>query len=356
MKKTLTVCMAILLLFGCLTSCNKDCTHPWGTYQCDEVSHRRAVACEHTLPVESGAHVDADADGDCDVCGYAMTTAPVTEGGDITTGEDALPEAPALAQILLDYETEKQAEIDAKRAAHPKVIFFDCPVEEVVCSFSLKDTATTKAVIQRHAMEEAFGEVRIFSMEEIGRIRLTFARDAFTEEIYQKLMQIQEEDAQIDSVSFDFSSVWKQRFMPDIHSRVDGATPLAYTLIDKNQHLDANGQGYMIKTKEEYDARLDSAMENAQTEEHRAYIETLRNTYDAAFFEEYALIQTSTIVRGSGSIRVTLDNLYVAEHTVYVVIRTDEPYAGTCDMKYVSFTLCVPQSEVADVIRVITLE
>jgi hypothetical protein len=356
MKKTLTVCMAILLLFGCLTSCNKACTHPWGTYQCDEASHRRAVACEHTLPAESGAHVDADADGDCDVCGYAMTTAPVTEDGDITTGEDALPEAPALAQILLDYETEKQAEIDAKRAAHPKVIFFDCPVEEVVCSFSLKDTASTETVIQRHAMEEAFGEVQIFSMQEIGRIRLTFARDAFTEEVYQKLMQIQEKDAQIESVSFYISSVWDQRFMPDIHSRVDGATPLAYTLIGSVLRPPEGADGYIIKTKEEYDARINSTMAQAMYDTQREYIAKQKDVYDAAFFEEYALIQTSTIVRGSGSTQVTLDNLYVAEHTAYAVIRTDEPYEGTCDMKYVSFTLCVPQSEVADVIRVITLE
>ena len=81
-----------------------------------------------------------------------------------------------------------------------------------------------------------------------------------------------------------------------------------------------------------------------------------RDLYDETFFEENALIVSSLITRGSGSIRLTLDNLYISDDKVYIVVRTDEPGMGTADIKEVTFSFVVKQSDVANVNEVITLE
>ena len=113
---------------------------------------------------------------------------------------------------------------------------------------------------------------------------------------------------------------------------------------------------FIVKSKEEYNNYLDSLLEIAELEVQKERINKLRDVYDEAFFEETALIITKMIVRGSGSIAVTLDNLYLSENKVYVVVRTDVPGIGTCDMQYVTFAFQVSKDEVANVNEVITLE
>ena len=62
------------------------------------------------------------------------------------------------------------------------------------------------------------------------------------------------------------------------------------------------------------------------------------------------------ITRGSGSIKLTVNNLYVTDNKVYVVIRTDEPEWGDCAMQHAFFGFVVEKSDVANVDEVITLE
>ena len=62
------------------------------------------------------------------------------------------------------------------------------------------------------------------------------------------------------------------------------------------------------------------------------------------------------VTRGSGSIKLTVNNLYISENKVYVVIRTDVPSMGTCDMQYAFFGFVVDKDDVAGVNEVVTLE
>jgi hypothetical protein len=87
----------------------------------------------------------------------------------------------------------------------------------------------------------------------------------------------------------------------------------------------------------------------------RENINSKRDLYDETFFEENALIISSLITRGSGSIKLTLDNLYISKDKVYIVIRTDEPEMGTADIKEATFSFIVKQSDILNVNEVITL-
>ena len=81
-----------------------------------------------------------------------------------------------------------------------------------------------------------------------------------------------------------------------------------------------------------------------------------RKIYIANFFEETALIITRIITHGSGSIELTVNNLYISGNKVYVVIRTDVPSIGTDDMQYAFLGFEVKKNDVAGVNEVITLD
>ena len=93
------------------------------------------------------------------------------------------------------------------------------------------------------------------------------------------------------------------------------------------------------------------------TDYHLELLEKQRDLYDNAFFAENALIVTRIITRGSGSIKLSFNNVYTSGDKAYVVVKTVEPGGfGTTDMKYQSFSISVKQSDIANVKEVITLD
>ena len=143
-------------------------------------------------------------------------------------------------------------------------------------------------------------------------------------------------------------------YMPNIDYYSDDKEELEYK-VEMNL-FNTSDKSFIIKSKEEYDAYLDYLLEKAEYEYLKNNINSKRDLYDDSFFEENALIISKEIVRGSGSIKLTLDNLYITDNKVYIVIRTDEPIEGTCDMQYVTFTLAVKKNDVINVTEVITLD
>ena len=65
---------------------------------------------------------------------------------------------------------------------------------------------------------------------------------------------------------------------------------------------------------------------------------------------------TRMVVRGSGSIKLTVNGLYISENKVYVVIKTDIPVMGTDDMQYAFFAFVVDKDDVVGVNELVTLE
>ena len=51
-------------------------------------------------------------------------------------------------------------------------------------------------------------------------------------------------------------------------------------------------------------------------------INSKRELYDELFFEENALIISKEVVRSSGSIKLSVDNVYKSDNKIYIVIRT----------------------------------
>ena len=71
------------MLASCKSSHNHEYANKWSF---DKDNHWRAAICEHTSEIDKlAAHTDADKDGKCDVCKYAL---PVTDGGNDGSSEN----------------------------------------------------------------------------------------------------------------------------------------------------------------------------------------------------------------------------------------------------------------------------
>ena len=186
-------------------------------------------------------------------------------------------------------------------------------------------------------------------------ISLIFDRDYFTEEVHNKIKQIKDEESAIESLFVDMERINEFTYMPNISYYCDNASKLEYNEINSLLNLE-NSRDFIIKSKEEYDAYIDDLLEINEYDYLTDIIHNQRNLYDDAFFSDNAIIITKVLVRGSGSISLTIDNVYLSDGKIYVVVKTNVPSIGDAAMQYKNFALIVKKSEVLNINEVITLE
>ena len=260
-----------------------------------------------------------------------------------------------VAQIVIDREKTFKEEIDRLHQENPEYNYYYHPVSVVYCSYTLESNASQDALIEKYDMNNAFAGAKVSAYNLPKIIHITFDRDDFTEEIYQKLRSIEEQEPIIKSLSVDMNKDFNRSYMPKIEYYADGAVPLRY---EATANVDgaSDDKSFIIKTKDEYDDYLSCLSETAELEYQKENILKQKDLYDESFFVKNALVITKIITRPSGSITLTVNNLYIDDNKVYVVVRTDEPVAGTGDMQYTSFTFKVEKTDVMNVDEVITLE
>jgi len=261
-----------------------------------------------------------------------------------------------IAEILIDYENELLEKEKQLEQNNPEYEYLYQPVAEVYCYFYIKDGGSAEAIAEKYDLYNAFAGADVFVYEAYEAILFYFYRDDFTELAYQKLNFIAKIEKDIEEFYVGMYREWTESYVPKIESFVDNTTELSYVLADKkvtNLHTDVS---FIIKSKAEYEAYMDSLVEMAKYSYEKNNINCLRDLYDEVFFENNSLIITKVIVRGSGSIRLTVDNVYISDSKIYVVVRTDKPDAGTCDMQYKIFGLVVDKESVKDIDEVITLD
>ena len=346
MKKLLFVSLIMLLVLCLLTSCNFSLVHKHVTedeWSSNEFIHWRDVTCTWNMckiNVVTEEHVNCDADLLCDICGYSLE--PQSNSDEV-------------AKIVLDYEQSKKDELDKLHSEHPEYNYYYHAVDEVHCTLILDRDASADAIVEKYDMKNLFAGADVSALNAIKMVSIIFERNDFTEEMHQKIKQISEDEELIESLFVDMYHEWYRSYMPKIEYYTDDAKELNYTL--PSQIISVfDGKDVIIKSKDEYDAHLDELLKTAKYDYEKERITAARDLYSETFFEENALIFTRMITRGSGSIKLTVNNLYISGNKVYVVIRTDEPSMGTDDMQYAFFGFEVTKSDVADVNEVITLD
>ncbi len=317
---------------------NDNCPYTWSVYDEGHSLIMLCGCCEAPAVLEP--HEDKDIDNYCDDCGYEMSIYP----------ED-------LAQIVIDYEKSLQDDADNLSARNPGCHYYYQVVDKIICSLNLGEGASPEDLVEKYDMYNVFNKADIstYSYIKSSVIRVKVDRDNLTEAMYQKLKKISEEEPLVESLYVYLDETYVITCIPEIEYYTDNAVKIDFEKTDSIYNLYYD-RGFIIKSKDEYDDFIDSLLEAAKYEYQIELINEHKDSYDELFFEDNALIITNIITLSSGSIKSTVDNVYVSENKLYLVVKTDTPQICTDDVQEFNYTLAVPKDEVPNVTEVIILE
>ncbi len=313
--------------------------HSYGEWQYDDIYHWRNAYCNlEACDIDTvSEHYDWDTDAVCDVCGYNISASS------------------ELAEALIDYENSQKERIAELRKEKPEYNFYYHQVSRVSCTLILDRDVSADAIIEKHGMNGIFKNAEVTPLNAIKMISIVFDRDDFTEHMHASLTEISDKEPLITNLLVDYETEWAESYMPKIEYYTDTAAELEYEETVCPITTDCENS-FIFTTKAEYDAYLDALIEKAENDFRKENIAAQKTLYDEAFFAENDLVITKVIVRGSVSINLTVDNLYISGDKIYVVVRTDVPSLGDAAMQYATFAFILRKGDVSDVNEVITLE
>ena len=263
-----------------------------------------------------------------------------------------------VAEFILDWEKSIENYLDQKRQEHPDKLFFNEPDDEpfVVCYYTLKEKNIADSLIAKHNMKILFPHAVINPLSSIKMIMLKFAMEDFTQGLYDKMEEIKNTDPLIEKLSVGVEGGVRIAYLPNIDYYCKDAKAIEHTVLSPILVAEDSAD-LIIRSKKDYDSYIDLMKSTYNTDYHLEFLEKQRDLYDNAFFAENALIVTRIITRGSGSIQLSVNNVYTSGDKAYVVVKTLKPGGmGTADMKYQSFSISVKQSDIANINELITLD
>ena len=260
----------------------------------------------------------------------------------------------SVAYELLALEEKYWNNFEQHCLKNPNYQFFFYPISSVLCTFALTDDLLADDFIEKHKLREVIPEAQINALNSIKMVNIHLSRDEYTQDVCDLLKEISSKDASVKNLFVEMYSNGYESYVPKIEAVDKNATKISYTeikpLIEVQQ-----APSFIIKSTQDYNQYIDYLCDNVSWFMEESF-NRLLGLYDDAFFQENALVITRQVVRSSGSIKLTTNNLYISGNKLYVVIRTDHPGGGTCDMQYKTFTYIVPQSEIANATEVVVLD
>ena len=272
----------------------------------------------------------------------------------ISCGKRNEVEYNGVAKIVLKYEQEEQKRINELLITNPEYVFYFNSVKKVRYTYIFKDSDSVNRIIEKYDLSNLCSEAKISNFDYIKMLMITFERNQFTESIYTLLQEIIDKESSIEEFQISMERRFINSYVPNINYYIDEKAELAYE--EEKNLFNYGNKSFIIKTKEEYEAYVNYLLKQTDFGYYHDIINSKRELYDELFFEENALIISKEVVRSSGSIKLSVDNVYKSDNKIYIVIRTDEPGMGTCDIQSATFSFIVKQSDVINVNEVITLD
>ncbi|MBO5040019.1 MAG: hypothetical protein J6D09_02860 [Clostridia bacterium] len=275
-----------------------------------------------------------------------------------------------VAPIVTKFEKKKAAEIAELKEKMPGYVFdADNRAGSVTYLFLLRNTGEGKAenFVKQHNLKRRFPDAKIKTG--YGVVTLAFERDDYTNAVHNALNKLSKKSSvEIGSASVYSASYIK--YKPDISQHSKNPTELEYTVLDENalrKYVLYDDEFINVDriflTKEDYDTYIDMLIASCKSEEPTELLETLKNNmkdkYKEDFFETNALLATKEITRGSGRYRTTVDNVYISDNKIYVVIRTScapSEYPSDLMVRDATFYLAVSKDAIKGATELITLD
>lgn len=304
------------------------------------------ISCMGGTADDTTAHIN-------EVTRYDITTQFIP---DTTQPTDSEPID--VAQFILDWEKSIDDYLSQESNKHPDKLYLNEPDDEpfIICYYTLAEKNIADSVIAKHDMQALFPEAVINPLTYIKMIMIKFAMEDFTQESYDKMLEIKNKDSLIERLSVGVEGGVRIAYLPNIDYYCKDAQAIEHTVLSPILVAEDSAD-LIIRSREEYDRYIDLMKKTNSSDYYAEMLEKQRVLYDEAFFAENALIITRIIARSSGSIQLSVNNVYTSGDKAYVVVKTLEPGGmGTADMKYQSFSISVKQSDIANVKELITLD
>ncbi len=273
-----------------------------------------------------------------------------------------------VAPPVTKFEKKKAKEIAELKEKMPGYIFnADNRAGSVTYLFLLRNTAEGKAenFVKQHNLKLRFPDAKIETG--YGVVTLEFERDDYTNAVHNALNKLSKKSSvQIGSASVYSASYIK--YKPDISLYAENPIKLEYTLLDENalqpkiivyddEFLNVDR---ILSTKDDYDAYIDMLVSSRKFEEPPEVLEifeSIKDQYSEGFFETNALLVTKQITRANLGYGLSVDNVYLSDNKVYVVVHTSNSEGMAPQMLLEkTFYLTVSKDAINGATELITLD
>ena len=275
------------------------------------------------------------------------------------------------ASIIAEYEKDRAKKIDLFKESMPGyIVEADNRAGGVQFTFlfhSYNNKTISKNFVKKYNLKLLFPKAEI-KISDSGVVRLNFKKDDYTKAAHLILTKISESESKIykgyHTVIADTSTI---KYKPDISLHAEDPIKLEYTVnvaqnygsSDMPTSNDSNitDVNRILTTKAEYDAYIDLFAAEYDFEGYPQHLQATKDKYNEEFFETNALLVTKEITRGDGGYGLTVDNVYLSDNKIYVVIRTSHS-EGIAPQMLIrkTFYIAVSKDAIKGATELITLE
>ena len=262
-----------------------------------------------------------------------------------------------VAPVVTEFEEKRAKEITSFKEKMPGYIV-DADnraghVQYFLMLYRTTDTAAKKYV-KKHNLKWRFPEAEIDAG--YGLVTLTFKRDDYTKAVHNALTKLKKKGG----VRFGSPQVYAEsriKYKPDISLYAKNTTKIEYTVKVSQNHgtsempKNITDVNLILTTKENYDAFIDDFQLSSDVNQH------FKDKYNEEFFENNALLITKEISRPNLGYGLSVDNVYLSDNKIYVVIRTlnSEGMAPTAVLEK-TFYIAVSKDAIKGATELITLD
>ena len=259
-----------------------------------------------------------------------------------------------IAKIIIEDEKKHQEEIDQLHNSKPGYTFSFLPIDSVYCAYSVQGDSSAEKIVEKYNLREVFYKAEVNAYNKTKTIYITFKRDDFTQNVHDELYRIADGEILITNIYVSLARGTYRDYMPQIEYFAPDATAIDYTTTSTYLSLLPDNP-FIIKTKEEYDARIEQLLELYNYQSMIDAVNEENAIYTDDFFENNTLLLTEVFGHGSSSIKHTIDNVYVLDNKLYVVVKTNEPNGQSEDVVNYRFNIAVSKEDIEGIDEVIVL-
>lgn len=239
-----------------------------------------------------------------------------------------------VAPVVTKFEEKRAKEIASFKEKKPGYIF-DTDARagcvEVIFMIYPGSSMTPEKFAKKYALKTLFPKAEV-KVSEYSIVTLNFKRNDYTKAAHFILTTIAEKATSVYPIHPHVYADSRIKYKPDISLHAKNPTEIEYTVKVAQKHGssdmpisdDSNitDVNRILTTKAEYDAYVDLLAASKKHGVSPEWTQSIKDKYSEEYFKTNALLVTNEITRSNLGYGLSVDNVYLSDNKIYVVIRT----------------------------------